>query len=164
MATTDAAPLSIAAHDSALACITLNTQGEVCREIEFCITLEIGQGLPIQDCLAFLSNILLSFFVGFLVLLLSQLFQNDKLAPMTCDRSYYFSITIIVIIFAGTRLATASNKGTLIRVWDTASGALTSELRRGTQVDDFCHRRQLSSSSSSLSSPSSLQVELSHRN
>ena len=27
LATTDAAPLSIAAHDSALACITLNTQG-----------------------------------------------------------------------------------------------------------------------------------------
>ena len=161
MATTDAAPLSIAAHDSALACITLNTQGEVCREIEFCITLE--KGLPIQDCLAFLSNILLSFFVGFLVLLFSQLFQNDKLAPMTCDRSYYFSITIIGMIFTGSRLATASNKGTLIRVWDTASGALTSELRRGTQVDDFCHRRQLSSSSSSLSSPSSLQVELSHR-
>jgi len=59
LATTDAAPLDIAAHDSALACVTLNTQG--------------------------------------------------------------------------TRLATASNKGTLIRVWDTASGALTSELRRGTQ-------------------------------
>ena len=51
---------------------------------------------------------------------------------MIVDHSY--SISIIAIIFAGTRLATASNKGTLIRVWDTASGALTSELRRGTQV------------------------------
>ena len=29
LATTDAAPLSIAAHDSALACITLNTQGGI---------------------------------------------------------------------------------------------------------------------------------------
>ena len=31
LATTDAAPLDIAAHDSALACVTLNTQGELCH-------------------------------------------------------------------------------------------------------------------------------------
>ena len=44
-----------------------------------------------------------------------------------------------MMIFSGTRLATASNKGTLIRVWDTASGALTSELRRGTQVCSYSY-------------------------
>lgn len=59
LSTTDSAPLDIAAHDSVLACITLNIQG--------------------------------------------------------------------------TKLATASNKGTLIRVWDTNSGNMLSELRRGTQ-------------------------------
>jgi WD40 repeat protein len=44
------------------------------------------------------------------------------------------SIVCLAIDNEGVCIATASDKGTLIRVWDTTSGALLHELRRGIDV------------------------------
>eukprot|EP00494_Astrolonche_serrata_P019122 UN19321 len=38
----------------------------------------------------------------------------------------------------GTRLATASEKGTIIRVWDTETGTKLQEVRRGADVKEIC--------------------------
>jgi WD repeat-containing protein 45 len=44
------------------------------------------------------------------------------------------SVAAMVLNKSGTRLATASDRGTIIRVWDTASGELVREFRRGLEV------------------------------
>jgi len=49
------------------------------------------------------------------------------------------ALSIIQLNVQGTKVATASTKGTLIRVFDTASGSILTELRRGSQpANIFC--------------------------
>jgi len=57
-----------------------------------------------------------------------ELYDIKRMNLLQCHDS---SLEIFALSFDGKLLATASEKGTLIRIWDTASGEKLQELRRG---------------------------------
>jgi WD40 repeat protein len=68
---------------------------------------------------------------------LVDLASPDK-APLEV-RAHDSSLSCLTLNIPGTRLATASEKGTLVRVWDSGSGEMVTELRRGSQpANIFC--------------------------
>lgn len=63
---------------------------------------------------------------------LVDLATTDSGAPLDIA-AHDSPLACLTLNIQGTRLATASSKGTLIRVFDTTTGSLMSELRRGSQ-------------------------------
>ena len=57
--------------------------------------------------------------------------QKYLSSPTVIVQAHDTELACIALSPQGDRLATASGKGTLIRVWDTKSGMQTHELRRG---------------------------------
>jgi len=59
-----------------------------------------------------------------------ELFHINKQTLIQCHES---SLSCLGLNADGTRLATASERGTLVRIWDTTSGTRLFELRRGAE-------------------------------